>query len=417
MRRALFYLALICFGTSPVFAGQLPDHPLTLREALELLRSRNPALASLRAHTEATAANEITAGLRPNPVFTSANEDFNVFKPSEFDIRRKQEFADSVLQLIERGHKRRYRVESARWATTLAQEGYRDLARQLEFAVKSGFATMLLAKSNLQLARDNLKDYQETVRLNEVRLKAGEISPTDLERIRAEQVRFENDLLSAQLALDQARVQLESLLGFADLPEQFDIQGELTAPELNLSLEELLQRAITNRPDYLAARDTVNKAEADVRLAYANGTTDIAVGSEYKRNGPDNTIGFTVSMPLRIFDRNQGEKLRTRRELEASKANELAVRTTVRADVAQAYKAYQTALARAQLYSKDYLERARRIRDRVGFSYRHGAASLLEYLDAVRTYRDTELAWRSAYAQATTAVHQLSFVTATELWP
>src|SRR5713101_7873585 len=208
MRRALFYLALFLFGLIPVRAGELPDHPLTLREALELLRARNPVLASNRAHAEAVQAGEITANLRPNPVFTSANEDFNVFKPSEFDIRHKQEFTDSVLQTIERGHKRRLRVESARWGTTLAQEGLQDAQRQLEFAAKASFVTMLLAKSNLQLARDNLRDYQETTRLNEIRLKAGEISPTDFDRFRAEQVRFENDLLAAQLSFDQARIQL-----------------------------------------------------------------------------------------------------------------------------------------------------------------------------------------------------------------
>jgi outer membrane protein, heavy metal efflux system len=410
MRRALFYLALIFSGTPSVLAGELPDHPLTLREALELLRARSPVLASGRAHAEAVRAGEITARLRPNPVLTSANEDFNVFKPSEFDIRGKQEFTDSVLQTIERGHKRRWRVESARWATTLAQEGYRDTGRQLEFAVKASFVTMLLAKSNLQLARDNLSDYQQTVRLNE-------ISPTDFDRIRGEQARFENDLLNAQLVLDQARVQLESLLGFADLPEKFDVQGDLIAPELSVTLEELLQRALVNRPDYLAARDAVSKAEADVRLADANGATDIAVGSEYKRNGMDNTIGFTLQVPLRIFDRNQGEKQRTRKELDASRANELAVRTAVRADVAQAYQAYRVALARAQLYSKDYLERARRVRDRIDFSYRQGASSLLEYLDALRSYRDIELTWRSAHAQVMTSIHLLSFTAGTELWP
>ncbi len=415
--RALLCGLLISLGPLPLLAQNLPDHPLSLREALERMRSRNPVLASGRAHLQAVQAGEITANLRPNPVFTSANEDFNVFKPSEFDIRHKQEFTDSVLQLIERGGKRRYRVESARWGTILAREGLQETERELEFAVKSGFVTMLLAKSNLQLARDNLRDYQETTRLNEIRLKAGEISPTDFDRIRGEQVRFENDLLNAQLALDQARIQLETLLGLAELPENFDIAGELEAAELSLSLDELFQKALANRPDYLAARDTVHKAEADVRLAYANGATDIAVGSEYKRNGPDNTIGFTVQLPLRIFDRNQGEKQRTQRELEAGRASEVASRNGVRADVAQAYQAYRAALARAQLYSKDYLERARRIRDRVEFSYRHGGSSLLEYLDALRGYRDTELAWRNAYAQVSIAVHQLSFVTATELRP
>jgi len=390
---------------------------LTLREALELMRSRSPLLASARAHLDAVAANEVTAGLRPNPVFTSANEDFNVFNPSRFDIRRSQEFTDSVLQTIERGNKRRYRVESARGATRVAQDSYRDAERQLELAVKTAFVGMLLAKANLQLARDNLSDYQETVRLNEIRLKAGEISPTELDRIRVEQARFETDLLNARLALQQARVQLESLLGLQDLPEKFDIEGELVAPELALALPDLVQRALASRPDYLAARDTVSKAQSDVRLADANGSTDVAIGSEYKRNGPDNTIGFTMQVPLRIFDRNQGEKLRTRREFEASRFTESATRIAVLSDVAQAYEAYRSSLARAQLYSRDYLGRARQVRDRVAFSYRNGASSLLDYLDAVRSYREVELAWRSSYAQVMNSVHQLSFVTGTELWP
>ncbi len=417
MWRALCCLAFLWFGSVSLAAADNPDHPLTLREVLELLHARSPLLASARAHTEATAANEITAGLHPNPQINLANEDFNVFRPSEFDIRRKQEFTYSALQIVERGHKRQFRVESARLATRVAQDAYRDVERQVELAVKSAFVTMLLAKSNLQIARDNLRDYQETVRLNDIRLKAGDISQTDFDRIRLEQARFENDLLAAKLALDQTRVQLESLLGLEDFPPSFDIQGDLSAPDLAFTVAELDQKALAGRPDYLAARDTARKAEADVRLADANAATDIAVGSEYKRNGQDNTLGFTVAFPLRIFDRNQGEKLRTRRELDSTRFAESAARIVVLADVAQAYEAYQSATARAQLYSGDYLERARQVRDRVAFSYRNGGASLLEYLDAVRSYRDVELAWRSSHAQVMTAIHQLSFVTGTELWP
>ncbi len=417
MRHALCYLGLLWLGSLPAMAGDVPGHPLTLREALDLLHGRSPILAAARAHSDAASANEITAGLRPNPVFNSANEDFNVFKPSEFDIRRKQEFTDNVSQLFERGGKRRARVESARLATRVAQDTYRDTERQLEAAVKASFVGLLLAKANLQLAGDNLKDYQETVRLNEIRLRAGEISPTELDRIRIEQARFENDLLSAQLAVDQARVQLENLLGLEDFPAGFDVQGELSAPELGFPLADLTQKAMAARPDYQAARNGVRRAEADVRLADANGTTDIVVSTEYKRNGPDNTLGVTFSVPLRLFDRNQGEKLRTRRELDSSRYVETAARIGVVSDVQQAYAAYRAALSRAQLYAKDYLGRAREVRDRVAFSYRHGNASLLDYLDAVRSYRDIELASRSSYAQVMTAIHQLSFVTGTELWP
>ncbi len=417
MRRVLFTLVLLLVGTSLLRGAKVPNHPLTLREALEMLRAQNPFLASGRAHLEAVRANEVTAGLRPNPVLTSANEDFNVFNLSRFSPATSQEFTQNVSQIFERGHKRRLRVESARLATTLAGDTYRETERQLEFAVKASFVNLLLAKSTLQLAQDNLRDYQETVRLNEVRLQAGEISPTELDRIRVEQARFETDLLNAQLALSQAQVQLENLLGLQDYPASFDVEGKLEAPELAVSLNDLEEVALANRPDYQAAHDAVSKAEADVRLADANGATDFAVGSEYKRNTIDNTLGFTFSFPIRIFDRNQGEKVRTRRELEAARASELATQLAVRADVTQVYEAYRSALSRAQLYSRDYLQRAKQVRDRTEFSYRHGGSSLLEYLDAVRNYRDVELTWRSAYAQVMNAIHQLSFVTGTEVYP
>lgn len=415
--RAVCITALLALAAFPAPGGQAQQRPLTLPEALEMLRANNALLLSNRAHTDAVKANEITAALRPNPVFTSANEDFRAFHPSQIDMAHDQEFTDSVLQTIERGGKRKYRVESARWGTTLAEESLRDVQRQLEFSLRASFTAMLVAKSNLQLAQDNLATYQETVRLNEIRLKAGDISPTDYDRIYGEKARFESDLLNAQLALDQARTQLKTLLGRPDLPENLDVQGELAAPELSVTLEELVAKGLANRPDYLAARDGVRKAEADARLAVANGATDISVGGEYKRNGPDNTLGFTVQMPLRIFDRNQGEKLRTQRELEASKKGELAAQSVVRSDVTQAYRAYRSSLARAQLYSRDYLERAKRVRDHVEFSYRHGGSSLLDYLDALRNYRDTELAWRSAYGDVLLAVHQLTLATGTELWP
>lgn len=417
-RSTVAALTVFVWIAAPPAKGQnLPDHPLTLGEALQLLRTNNPALAAARAHLQAIQAGEVTAGLRPNPIFTSANEDFNVFNPSKFDPANAQEFTDNILLTIERGNKRHLRVQSAKLATTLAQEGYRDIVRQLEFAVKSAFTAMLFAKAGVQLADQNLRDYAETVRLNEIRLKAGDISQTEFDRIKSEQAKFESDALNTRLALGQARIQLEQLLGLSDYPESFDIQGELTAPEINLSLNELVARALEHRPDYQAARDGIRKAGADAQLAVANGATDVSVGGEYKRNGPDNTLGFTMQIPLRVFDRNQGEKLRTRYELTASQVTELAVRNAVRADVTQAYELYRAAIARARLYSRDYLERARRIRDRIQFSYRNGGSSLLDYLDALRTYRDTELAWRSAHADAMAAGYQLSFTTGTDVTP
>src|SRR5258708_6105305 len=157
--------------------------------------------------------------------------------------------------------------------------------------------------------------------------------------------------------------------------------------------------------------------EADVRLAEANGATDITAGGGYKRNGPDNFAGVTIGIPLRIFDRNQGEKLRARRALEAGRAAERAARIQVLSDLGQALAGYDNALRLTRLYSGEYIDRARQVRDRLEFSYRNGAASLLDYIDALREYRDTELAWLSARAGLMNSVNQLSFVTGLELIP
>lgn len=417
MKRVICLLMVGGLGISSLRGANLPDHPITLKEALDLLSKQSPVLASVKAQSLAVRSNEVTAGLRPNPIFTSANEDFAIFNPNQFDPRGNQEFTQNVSQLIERGHKRQLRVDDARWTTKVTQDTYADTQRQLEYAVKSAFVNMLLAKSNLQLAQDNLHDYQQTVKLNELRLQAGDISPTDFGRIQVEEARFQDDLLNAQQSLMQTRIQLGNLLGFESVPESFDVDGKLEAPEIAATLPVLQAQAAQHRPDYLAAHDSVSEAQSAVKLADANGATDVAVGGEYKRNQLENTVGFTVQLPLRIFDRNQGEKARTRGELIASQDAEMATKYQVSSDVAQAYATYQSSLARARIYTQQYLKQAQEVRDRIEFSYRHGGSSLLDYLDAVRTYRDTELAWRQAYAQVMLSVHQLSLATGTELQP
>ncbi len=403
-----------CVALSSLAMAQSPAGGFTLRQVLQKLKTQNPNLAASRAHLEAVRANQVTAALRPNPVFTSANQDFNV-DPSRFDIDT-QEFTNSLTWLFERGHKRQARIDSAQLGTLVAEDNFRDAERQLEFAAKSTFVAMLAAQENLKLAQDNLSDYQKSLEANRLRLQTGDISETEFDRAKIEEARFRTDLLSAELSLRQARVLLETLLGMDDSPD-FLISGSLAAPTLPATFEQLRDAALANRPDYLAARESVRKADADYKLAMANGATDFTLAPEYKRNGPENTVGFTVQLPLRFFDRNQGEKLRTSREIESSKYAETAARLQTVADVRQAWDAYQTALQRSTLYSSDYLDRARAVRERLTFSYQHGATSLLDYLDALRTFRDVQLAATTSDALLWNAIHQLSFVTGTELVP
>ena len=406
----LVLAAPLSFGADP------PPGPLTLPRALAYFRSNSPALAAARAHFYAAQAGEVTARLRPNPIFSSANEDWRVFNPSTVDPTNAQEFTDSMNFTLERGGKRPARINSARWTTTVAGHGFHDVQRTLELQLKSVFVSVLQAKAVLKLARDNFADYQQTLEANQFRLQAGDISQTDFDRIKLEEAKFHSDLLNAELGLAQTRAQLAALLG---LPPStvLEVEGTIEPPALNLDLAELQQHALANRPDYLAARDGVNKAEADHRLAIANGATDLNLAPEYKRNGPDNTMGLTLQFPLRIWDRNQGEKLRTDRELTSSRYTENAARVQTLADVAQAFESYRTARSLADLYTADYLVRAREVRDRMRFSYEHGATSLLDFLDSLRSYREIELASVNASAQVWLAIHQLSAATATELAP
>ncbi len=408
----LFVLMAAC----PLLAADPPPPPLTLAQVLALFRSSSPALAVARAHYEALQANEVTAKLRPNPELSFANEDFDFFHLSQFHVANLQEFTDSLNWTIERGGKRAARLSSARWDSTVAGHNLRDQQRQLELQLKTAFVNHLLAKAVLKLAQGNLADYERTVGASQLRLQAGDISQTDFDRIKLREVSFQSDLLNAQLQLAQARAQLAEMLA-VPLAPAFDITGTLDPPSLRLSAGDLEQLALANRPDYLAAVAGISKANADNKLAIANGATDLNLVPEYKRNGSENTLGVTLQFPLRIFDRNQGEKLRTSRELAASRFAETVVRLHVLSDVQQAWEIWRAADTRAHLYSSDYLQRARAVRERIEFSYQHGATNLLDFLDAIRSYRRTQLDAVTADAQVWLAVHQLSAATGTEVLP
>ncbi len=407
-------LTVVVMFASAVFAQNAPA-PLTLHDALQLMRANNIGLASARLHAKATTMAEITASLRPNPVLSSANEDFNVFNPAHFDINN-QEFTQSVGFTVERGGKRAARIASAKLGSVVANDQFADNQRQAEFQVRNLFVTLLAAKDARRIAQENLSDYQRSLDANHLRLQSGDISQTEFDRSKLEEARFQNDLIAAESAERQARVQLEAAIGVPDSPS-FSITGSLSPPATSFDLSSLRDLALSNRPDLKAASDSVTKAQADVRLAHANGAADLTVAPEYKRNGRDNTVGVTLQVPLRFFDRNQGEKARTRYEEQASQFAARAARLQVEADVAQAYEAYSAALRRVQLYSTEYLNTARDVRDRTAFSYEHGHSNLLDYLDALRSYRDVASAAVNANAQLWTAIHQLSYVTGAEVLP
>lgn len=388
--------------------------PMTLQQVLDAARARNPGLLSAEQHVIATKASEITAGLRQNPTFTLSGADTTL--PAN-NPSSPYTYTGNVSRLFERGQKRRWRLDVATATTSVTRSQYNDQQRQLVQQVKDAFTNMLAAKAALQVAQDNLDSYRRTVDLSKARVDAGDISRTDFERIDLQLAEFESDYDNAKLNLVQASDSLQLLMGVEKPATTFDITGSLEPPAMTQELAQIEQEALTARPDYQAARESVALADANVKLADAEGTTDPTVGGEYERVGVFNSAGFQVSIPIRIFDRNQGEKERTRYEAQSSRLASTEARNQVLNDVDQAWAAYSAALDVAKRYNSHYVAESERVRTNLEFSYRHGGATLLDYLDALRDYRQIHLDALAANQQVWLSLDQLSFAAATEIVP
>ncbi len=425
MTQKVFHaLCAILLAVPPTLAAQTPTPPsplsvtapLTLQQAVERARNGNPSLISARQHVTAVQATKITAGLRQNPTFTALGQGITLPEVNN-NGGNPYFYSASVSRLFERGQKRRWRLEGAEATADETESQYRDQERQLELAVRQAFTNMLLAKASLRVAQENLTDYQKTVELSKARLDAGDITRTDFERIDLQTAQFESDEDTARLNLQQASAQLQLLFGVDRPDSAMDIVGTLDPPAVPLTMADAETQALAARPDYTAARQELLISQANAKYAIASGTTDPTVATEYERSGADNTFGVNVTIPLRIFDRNQGEKERTRYEVESSRFAVTAARNQVVSDVDQAWMALDIAQRMAHRYNSHYLDEAGRVRDNLQFSYRNGNSTLLDYLDALRDYRSIHLSSLNANAQVWLAIHQLSFATATDILP
>jgi outer membrane protein, heavy metal efflux system len=394
-----------CLAQTPV--------PLTMQQAVDLARMQNPSLLSAQAHVTATKQSEITAGLRQNPNFNLAGSDVS----NEANSASPYAYSAQVSRLFERGQKRRWRLDIARSTTDVTRSEYADQERQAVLAVKTAFTQMLAAKGAFDLAKQNVDDYRKTVDLSRERLRVGDISATDFKRLDLQLSQFESDYDNAHTNLVQASDQLQTLLGYDRPRPGFDITGSLQPPDVTATLADTEQKALQARPDYLAAQQSVRLADANVKLAYADGTTDPTIEGEYDRAGIQNSAGFQIGIPLRIFDRNQGEKARTKYEAQSNRFAETATRNQVISDVDQAWAGYEDALSLARRYNGHYLQEAHEVRDNLEYSYRHGGTTLLDYLNALQDYRQVNLDALNANMQLWLSIHQISFAAATEIVP
>src|SRR5277367_4301022 len=418
-RWSRFVLATACLALSVSTAyGQNPPSPapympITMQQAVDLARAKNPTLLSAQQNLLSVKAQELQAGVRQNPnlVVTGSNVTLGE------DSNNPYYYSAGVNRLFERGEKRRWRLDSARSTTAQTDAQYYAQEQQIILSVRQAFTNFVIAKTAKKLADDNLNDYRHELDIGRERFKAGDIAKLDFERLDLQLAQFESDESNAITNAQQSSIQIQTLIGYDKARTDFDVLGNIVPPPVSDTMESLEQKALAARPDYHAAHLGVAVADANVKLAYANGTTDPTLGAEYDRNGPDNSVGFSLDIPLRFFDRNQGNKATSKYLAQASRFIELATRNQVVADVDQAWSGYANAKVLSDRYNGHYLDEAKDVLDISKFSYEHGGLALIDYLDALRESRSVTSDALNAYSQTWMAIHQLSFATATEVVP
>jgi len=378
----------------------------------------NPVLKADEANVEEMKAEEITAFLRPNPQFTMS-VDGTQFAPhngawTPFKGTTEQ---PNFSYLHEREHKRELRLQSAKEGTQITESQHVDLERNLIFGLRSAFIQTLEAKAVLQLAKADLDYYDKIIDISRARFNAGDLAKIDLARIELQRVQYESEIESAIVNLRQQKIQLLLLLDDRSPVDQFDVTGTFDlGPELQ-PLNDYHQIALDNRPDLRAAIQMIEQSQTNHKLAVSNGSTDPTFGAWYTYNASTNnpntnqTIGASVSIPLRVFDKNQGEKKRTLIDIDRSQQAAEAAKAQVFSDVDNAYELVRSNIDLVKPYKAQYLEQSLYVRDTVTFSYEHGGASLMDFLNAQSDYRVVQLAYLQLIGAYMTATGQMNLAT------
>jgi cobalt-zinc-cadmium efflux system outer membrane protein len=385
---------------------------ITLDQAIQMALQHNHTLQAARTAIQQNQAAEITANLRPNPTFFTDWEYLPVFTrqqgTSTADYLQNSTEGDMGLSyLIERGNKRARRLDAAKSATAVTRSQVTDNERGLTFQVGSLFINVQLAQSTLELARMDLKSFQETVDISEIRFKDGAMSENDYLKIKLQLLQFETDVRQALLNKAQALSDLRQQLGYESVPATYDVVGEFEYKPLVVTLDELQAKALRNRPDLRAAVLGVTAANSQYALAKANGKQDPTISANYSHVNGINTATWAFSIPLAVFNRNQGNIAQTRIAIRQAEEQQKAANGQVLTDVKDAYEGLQESAQIAQLLKSTYLDVAQRSRDISEYAYRRGALALLDFLDAERTYRAIQLAYRQAVAAYLAAWEQL----------
>lgn len=413
MRCIIRYVCVILL----IAGGAAAQTALTWPQVVNKFRLANPNLLAGQLNIQESKASEITANLRPNPNLTMTLDQLTPFNGNPYRPLGLSLPLVVFDYLHERQHKRELRLESAQQGTSIAESQQQDLERSLLFNLRSAFVQTLQAKALLSNAKENLDYFDKELAINRDRYRSGDIARVDLDRIALQRVQYESDLQTALVNSRTAKITLLMLLNDRTPVDQFDVTGPFEFQDRVAPLDDFHTMALAARPDLRAAVLAVEKADTDHKLAVANGSTDPTFSIDLARNPPIPLyIGASVNIPLRIFDRNQGEKARTQIDIAHAERQKDAAQAQVFSDVDSAYFTLVSSVSLLRPYTAadGYLETARRIRDTMSFSYQRGQAALVDYLDAQRDYRATEVAYINLVGSYLSAAGQLNMAVGRE---
>ena len=405
------FLCILLLAFPVLLAGQeqvasVPPQ-LTLDEAMQLLLKQNPILLREKQNLTIADANVRQARLFPNPDLDLNGESYPLFESRPGSFLNNQELTFRAGQTIETAGKRSKRTLVARQEMSATGSDLENTVRQLKLELKRRYYTVLLGKAQLDLAQENLKQFDDIIRLNEARFKQGEISGLEINRVHAERLRFFTDLLEADLQLKNAKTALLELLGVADFDAVFDVTGALAGSGPQPALPDLQTQALQGRPDLLAVRQRLERTRLDFQLQKAEAVPNLTPSFGYKRDFGINTAAFGLALPLPLFNRNQGGIARANAQIEQQRYELQRAVLAVRRDVQEAYQTLQSQAERVRALERDYVPSARRARDTAQQSYRLGALELIGLLDAERVYRETVRTYNAALYDYRAAIFQL----------
>ena len=396
----------------------------TWQQLKDKFESNNPALRAGQDNIAESKTLEVTAFLRPNPDFTIATDGTQLTRyQGVWRPFAGTQYGPSVSYLHERQNKRELRLESAKKGTAIASSQQDDLERNLLFNLRSAYVNTLQAKAVLAVSKDNLDYYDHVLSISREQFRVGDIAQVDLDRLELQRVQYEAELESADVSLRTAKIQLLMMLNDRTPIERFDVTGAFDFNPVLDALETFRNAALDARPDLRAAIQAIDKAKTDHQLAVSNGSTDptysmwITHNPSFNNPFDNNTIGASVSIPLRMFDRNQGEKARTEIDIRRNERLRDGAEAQVFSDVDSAWVTLNSQLNLLKPYKEKYLAQALRVRDTITFAYQHGGASVMDFLNAQNDYRTVQLNYLNLIGSYMTAASQLNLAVGREAIP